>query len=97
MGSLATGAGPLIAFARSLIVDYLQERFDGVSEEELAIGAEIGVRLTLSLVLTSDTVVDLDDIEELRQLARRYVSAIIEAGVASGVTRRQRRRVTSRR
>jgi AcrR family transcriptional regulator len=94
---LTTGAGPLISFARSLIVDYLRERFDGVSEDELAIAAEVGVRLTLSLVLTPETIVDLDDIEGLRRLAHRYIAPIVQAGVASGVTRRRPRRVTSAR
>lgn len=86
---LTTGAGPLIAFARSLVVDYLRERFDGVPERELAVAAEIGIRLTLSYVLTPETVVDIDDIEGLRRLARHYVAPIIQAGVASGVSRRR--------
>ena len=79
---LTTGAGPLIAFARSQIVDYLRPRFAGVPDGELALAAEIGVRMTLSFVLTPDTVVDIHDIEGLRRLARRYVSPIVNAGVA---------------
>jgi hypothetical protein len=55
------------------------------------------VRLTLSLVLTPETIVDLDDIEGLRRLAHRYIAPIVQAGVASGVTRRRPRRVTSAR
>jgi AcrR family transcriptional regulator len=86
---LTTGAGPLVSYARSLIVNHLRDRFAGIPEGELAVAAEVGIRLTLSYVLTPDTVVDLDDIEGLRRLARRYVSPFIQAGVARGVTRRR--------
>lgn len=74
---LTTGAAPLIAYARGLIVDYARPRLLGIPEEDLAVGAEVGIRLVLSLVLTPEGPVDLDDPERLRELARRYAGPFL--------------------
>jgi len=70
---LTTGSGPLIAFARNLIVGYAAPRMPLVPPEDLALGAEMGIRLTISLLLNPDGVLDLDDPERLRGLARRFL------------------------
>ncbi|MGH9136818.1 MAG: TetR/AcrR family transcriptional regulator [Acidimicrobiales bacterium] len=69
---LTTEAGPMIAVARDLIVDYLVSHAPAkLSREEAAVAAEIGIRLTLSLVLTPETAIDLDDTEAVRRIVRR--------------------------
>lgn len=75
---LTTGAAPLIAMARELIVDYATRRFPDLPPEDAALGAELGIRLMISLVLTPDGVVDLDDGERLRELARRFLPAALK-------------------
>lgn len=74
---LTTGAGPLIAMARTLIVDYAARRFPDLPPDDAALGAEIGIRLMISLVLTPEGVVDLHDGDRLRELARRFLPAAL--------------------
>ena len=92
---LTTEAGPILAFARESIVDYVKRRGDlvprGMRDEDLAIAAEIGVRLTLSLVLTPESAIDLTDSDRLRALARRYVVPFIDADVLALVKAKGRR------
>jgi AcrR family transcriptional regulator len=78
---LTTGAGPLIGFARSLIVDYTRRRTTGLNDNELAVAAEVGIRLTLSLILTPESGIDLDDTDGLRRFAARYVAPFVDDGL----------------
>jgi AcrR family transcriptional regulator len=88
---LTTGAGPLVALARSLIVDYAARRMPHLPTEDVEVGAEVGVRLMISLILTPESVVDLDDPERLRALARRFLPyALLEPPRPSGRTPRRR-------
>jgi len=89
---LTTGAGPLIAFARTLIVDYSRDRILGLSDAELTIAAEIGIRLTLSLVLTPDSAIDLDDADGLRRMAARYLGPLFDEDVLQLVKAKRTRR-----
>ena len=89
---LTTGAGPLIAFARTLIVDYSRERIRGLSDAELTVAAEIGIRLTLSLVLTPDSAIDLDDADGLRRMAARYIGPLFDDDVLELVKAKRTRR-----
>jgi AcrR family transcriptional regulator len=75
---LTTGAGPMIAFARALIVDYARGRMPNVSDDELNLGAEVCIRVVLSLVVTPESVLDLEDTEGLRRLARHYAMPILD-------------------
>jgi AcrR family transcriptional regulator len=70
---LTTGAAPLIAVARGMIVEYAAPRLPGVAREDIALGAEMGVRLMISLVLTPEGVLDLDDPARQRELAQRFL------------------------
>ena len=79
---LTTEAGPMIAFARQLIADHVAARYrTGFSHEELVVGAEIGIRLTLSLILTPDSAIDLEDTDRLRRVARRYLAPFVDGEV----------------
>ena len=70
---LTTGAAPLIAMARTLVVQYAESRMPHVPPDDLAMGAEVGIRLMISLVLTPESVVELDDPDRMRALAKRFV------------------------
>jgi AcrR family transcriptional regulator len=89
---LTTGAGPLIAFARTLIVDYSRERMRGLTDAELTVAAEVGIRLTLSLVLTPDSAIDLDDQDGLRRMAARYLAPLFDDDVVELVKAKRTRR-----
>ena len=70
---LTTGAGPLIAFARTMVVDYAATRLPHLDADDVALGAELGIRVIISLVLAPDGIVDLDDRDRLRDLAHRFL------------------------
>lgn len=70
---LTTGAAPLIAVARQMIVAWARTRLDRVPPEDLEVAAEVGVRMVLSLILTPEGVIDLADPDRLRDLARRVL------------------------
>lgn len=81
---LTTNAGPLIALARSMIVEYTKQRMPDVPEADLAVAAEVGIRLTISLLLTPDSVVDLDDPEQLRAVSARLSETLLMLGDRAG-------------
>jgi AcrR family transcriptional regulator len=71
---LTTEAAPLISFARELMVGYARRHnFLGLEVDDLEFVAEVGIRLAMSLILTPESVVDLDDQEGLRRLVKRYI------------------------
>jgi AcrR family transcriptional regulator len=79
---LTIEAGPILALARTLIVDYVKRRgWSLLSDDELSFAAETGVRLALSLVLTPDSFLDLDDPDRLRKLARHYLAPFADGEV----------------
>jgi len=73
---LTTGAGPLIDYARTLIVAWAADRTD-LQRDELAILAEVGVRLALSFVITPSAALELDDEDGLRQVVRRALGPVL--------------------
>jgi hypothetical protein len=56
-----------------MIVQYAVPRVPQVPREDIELAAEVGVRLMISLILTPEGVIDLDDPERLRDLGRRVL------------------------
>ena len=71
--------GPVVAAAR----DYLADRVakdnpaDRRSGAELALAAELTVRLVISFLLTPDSVANLDDADAARAFAGRYLAPLL--------------------
>ena len=78
---LTTNGSPFIGAGRDYLAGYLIDlapKFDDDrSEEELITVAEITVRLILSFLLTPQTTVDLDDPEQAREFAQRYLRPLL--------------------
>jgi AcrR family transcriptional regulator len=74
--------GPVVAAAR----DYLADRVakdnpaDRRSDAELALAAELTVRLVISFLLTPQTVAELDDADAAREFAGRYLAPLLQGG-----------------
>jgi AcrR family transcriptional regulator len=74
--------GPVVAAAR----DYLADRVakdnpkDRRSTTELALAAELTVRLVISFLLTPQSVAELDDADAAREFARRYLAPLLQGG-----------------
>jgi AcrR family transcriptional regulator len=74
--------GPVVAAAR----DYLADRVakdnptDRRSHAELALAAELTVRLVISFLLTPQTVAELDDADAAREFAGRYLAPLLQGG-----------------
>lgn len=75
---LTIHAGPLLAVAREFLAAHIREAQAAgqVPRFEPEPVAEMLVRLTQSLVLTPDGVIDADDDEAVRSFARRYLFPI---------------------
>lgn len=90
---LTTQGGPVIEAARAHSVSVIRQTIFGdappspEAERDLEVMAELGVRLTLSFVLTRDSVVPMDTPEDARRYARRYLVPMY-AGMAAkhGIT-----------
>lgn len=76
---LTTGAGPLIDYARTLIVAWASGRTD-LTSGEVALLAEVGIRLTLSFVITPSATLELDDEAGLRTIAERALGSVLGGG-----------------
>jgi AcrR family transcriptional regulator len=78
---LTTNGSPIVCAGRDYLAGYLidlaPEFDDDRSEEELLTVAEIVVRLILSFLLTPQTTVDLDDPEQAREFAQRYLRPLL--------------------
>jgi hypothetical protein len=76
---LTTGAGPLIALARAALAPGLVAA--GVTDDprHAAMVAEALARLGLSMVLTRETVVPVDDPGALRDAVRSLVGPLLRA------------------
>ncbi|HEY2834371.1 MAG TPA: TetR family transcriptional regulator [Sporichthyaceae bacterium] len=74
--------GPVIAAAR----DYLADRIakdnptDRRSSAELALAAELTVRLVISFLLTPDSVARLEEADAAREFAGRYLAPLLQGG-----------------
>jgi len=74
--------GPVVAAAR----DYLADRVakdnptDRRSDAELALAAELTVRLVISFLLTPQSIADLDDADAAREFAGRYLAPLLQGG-----------------
>jgi len=74
---LTTGAGPLLAVARQIMVEYARSAGIAVDQQRADEAAEAAARLALSFVLTRDTVFPVDDPERLRQSLRRLLGPLL--------------------
>jgi AcrR family transcriptional regulator len=75
---LTVQGSPFIAAARDyLVVRLLRDYDDAHTPEEVAIVADVMVRLMLSYLLTPQTLVDLDDPDEARAFALRYLRPVL--------------------
>lgn len=78
---LTTNGSPFICAGRDYLAGYLidlaAEFDDDRSEEELLTVAEIAVRLILSFLLTPQATVNLDDPEQARKFAQRYLRPLL--------------------
>ncbi|MGK2950052.1 MAG: TetR/AcrR family transcriptional regulator [Acidimicrobiales bacterium] len=74
---LTTGAGPLIALARSALTPPLLEAGVATTDAEAAVVAESLARLGLSFILTRDTVVPIDDPAGLRSAVAVLVGPLV--------------------
>jgi AcrR family transcriptional regulator len=75
---LTVKGAPFMAAARDFLAERIaRECEDEHVDEELLSIAEIVVRLILSFLLTPQTLIDLDDPNEVRAFARRYLCPIL--------------------
>ena len=75
---LTTDGAPFIATARDFLAERLaRELDDDYTDAELLTAAEIVVRLILSFLLTPQTHAGLDDREQMRVFALRYLAPIL--------------------
>jgi AcrR family transcriptional regulator len=75
---LTVQGSPFIATARDHLAARLMRDDDGArTPQEIEIAADVVVRLLLSYILTPQTLVDLDDPDEARAFARRYLPPIL--------------------
>ncbi|HEX2576310.1 MAG TPA: TetR family transcriptional regulator [Aquihabitans sp.] len=74
VASMTTHGGPVVALGREHLVGHLlRSGRGGLDEGDARVIAEILVRLTLSFVLTPDSVVALDTDHHARAFARRFL------------------------
>lgn len=75
---LTVQGAPFIAAARDHLAERLQRDYDDArTPEEITLVADVVVRLLLSFMLTPQTLVDLDDPEEARAFALRYLRPVL--------------------
>ena len=77
---LTVNGGPLIDAGRAYLAARLAEdREGGRSTEETTVIADVVMRLVLSFLLTPSAVVDLDDADQARAFAMRYLRPVLDA------------------
>lgn len=74
--------GPIVSAARDYLANLLAREFEGDGRDagELAVVAELVVRLMISFALTPQTVVPIDDPEQARAFALRYLAPLLSGG-----------------
>lgn len=76
--NLTVQGDTFIGVARDyLAAHFVRDAVDARDPKELALAADVLVRLILSYLLTPQTLVDLDDPEQARAFARRYLRPIL--------------------
>jgi len=75
---LTTEAGPIIAVGRTYLAEKLRELRSGADDDfDADLIAEIMARLALSLALTPDGLIPIDDVEAGRDFARRTLLPMV--------------------
>lgn len=75
---LTTEAGPIIAVGRTYLADKLRELRSGADDDfDFELVAEIMARLALSLALTPDGLIPIDDVAAGRNFARRTLLPMV--------------------
>ena len=82
---LTTNAGPLLAVGRAYLAADLREMqaTGGLPEYDADYVAEILARLALSLALTPDGLIPIDDDAAARDFARAHIGALVRVGSIS--------------
>ncbi|WP_433679674.1 TetR/AcrR family transcriptional regulator [Nocardia sp. CA-119907] len=75
---LTTDAGPIIAVGRTYLAEKLRELRSGADDDfDFDLVAEIMARLALSLALTPDGLIPIDDVTAGREFARRTLLPMV--------------------
>jgi hypothetical protein len=74
---VTTGAGPLLAIAREVLIAGARTAGVDADPERLAQVAETAARLGLSFILTRDTVLPMDDEDALRASLRGMIRPVL--------------------
>lgn len=75
---LTTDAGPIIAVGRTYLAEKLRELRSGADDNfDVELVAEIMARLALSLALTPDGLIPIDDVTAGREFARRTLLPMV--------------------
>ncbi|WP_433725436.1 TetR/AcrR family transcriptional regulator [Nocardia sp. CA-129566] len=75
---LTTDAGPIIAVGRTYLAEKLRELRSGADDDfDFELVAEIMARLALSLALTPDGLIPIDDVTAGREFARRTLLPMV--------------------
>ncbi|MEV4236416.1 MULTISPECIES: TetR/AcrR family transcriptional regulator [unclassified Nocardia] len=75
---LTTEAGPIIAVGRTYLAEKLRELHSGADDDfDFELVAEIMARLALSLALTPDGLIPIDDVAAGRDFARRTLLPMV--------------------
>ncbi|MFI6173348.1 TetR/AcrR family transcriptional regulator [Nocardia sp. NPDC051052] len=83
--ALTVGAGPIIDTFREFCVTLWRHEFYGDTAiadadlQHLRTVAELHIRITLSLILTQQTAIELDTAEQAREFTRRYLAPMLDA------------------
>ncbi|WP_433662784.1 TetR/AcrR family transcriptional regulator [Nocardia sp. CA-128927] len=83
--ALTVGAGPIVDTFREFCVTLWRHEFYGdaaISADDLRhlrTVAELHIRITLSLILTQPTAIELDTAEQARDFTRRYLAPMLDA------------------
>jgi AcrR family transcriptional regulator len=78
---LTTGAGPLLAIARQMLVTQALAANPTIDPQHTAELAEVAARLALSFILTRETVFPVDDQARAEQSIRRLIRPLLDSGL----------------
>lgn len=75
---LTTKGGPAIAAVRTVFAEYMRAEATLDSDRDIDEAAELIVRTGLSFMLTPQSIIANDSLDDIRALARRYLAPLFE-------------------